>query len=177
LLSLDNSMRPKRIAHLHGSWRETRHMILSRSDYERAYGGVRRTDAATVTARPDEWPLHRRLVWALLATRRLVFVGTSLEDPYLKALLRAVAEDLWNWGQSIHYAIVPLDERSIRRHENDEAEFLRHGVRSVYYDNLNGTYQALDQLINEALERCGMQNITGWLEDVNTEAERTLRSP
>ena len=113
----------------------------------------------------------------MLATRRLVFVGTSLEDPYLKALLRVVAEYLWNWGQSIHYAIVPLDERSIRRQENDEAEFLRHGVRSVYYDNLNGTYQALDQLINEALERCGMQNITGWLEDVNTEAERTLRSP
>jgi hypothetical protein len=175
LLSLDDTTQPKRIAHLHGSWRETRHMILSRSDYERAYGGVRSGDETTAGARPDRWPLHRRLVWALLATRRLIFVGTSLDDPYLKALLRAVAEDLWNWGQSIHYAIVPLDGDSIRRQQNDEAEFIRHGVRAVYYDNLNGSYQALDQLINKSLEICGQQNVSSWLESVNADAERTLR--
>jgi len=174
LLSLDDS-KQTRIAHLHGSWRETRHMILSRSDYERAYGGIRRANATSSDPKPDYWPLHRRLVWALLATRRLIFIGTGLEDPYLRAALDAVADDLWNWGQSIHYAIVPLDGNSIRRQQNDESEFIRQGVRIVYYDNLNGSYQALDQLINEALERCGEQNVSTWLESVNLETERTLR--
>ena len=175
LLSLDDSRQIKRVAHLHGSWDETKHMILSRSDYDRAYGSAHSAaDSGSVT-RPDQWPLHRRLVWALLATRRMVFLGTSLDDPYLKALLRAVATDLWNWDQSIHYAVLPLDNESVRRQQNDEAEFIRHGVRIVYFDNLDGTYRSLDQLINEALARCGKQNVSAWLESVNAETERTLR--
>jgi hypothetical protein len=174
LISLDDANQARRVAHLHGSWRETRHIILSRSDYELAYGGVR-PDRAAPSVRADEWPLHRRLVWALLATRRIIFVGTSLQDPYLRALVRTVAEDLWNAGQSIHYAIVPLDGESIRRQHNDESEFIRYGVRTVYYDNLNGSFQALDQLISEALGRCGLQNDRTWLESINVDTERTLR--
>jgi hypothetical protein len=175
LLSLDDRRQIKRVAHLHGSWKETRHVILSRSDYERAYGGARNPAETGSGARPDQWPLHRRLVWALLATRRMVFFGTSLNDPYLKALLRAVTDDLWNWDQSIHYAILPLDSDSVRRQQNDEAEFLRHCVRIVYFDNLDGTYRFLDQLINEALARCGKQNASDWLESVNAETDQTLR--
>jgi hypothetical protein len=175
LLSLDDNRQFKRVAHLHGSWKETKHMILSRSDYERAYGGARNITEVDPAVQPEQWPLHRRLVWALLATRRMVFFGTSLGDPYLKALLQTVANDLWNWDQSIHYAIFPLDSDSLRRQQNDEAEFIRHGVRIVYFDNLDGTYSSLDQLINESLARCGKQSVSAWLESVNAETERTLR--
>jgi hypothetical protein len=175
LLSLDDTRMGKRVAHLHGVWKETKHMILSRSDYERAYGAARNIAEASNGDRIEQWPIHRRLVWALLATRRMIFFGTSLDDPYLKALLRVVAGDLWNWDQSIHYAVLPLDNKSARRQQNDQADFIHHGVRIVYFDNQDGTYSALDQLINEALIRCGKQNASDWLESVNAETDRTLR--
>lgn len=175
LVSLDDRNQPRRVAHLHGSWRETSHIILSGSDYELAYGGVCREHEPVGNVRADHWPLHRRLVWALLATRRIVFVGTSLADPYLTALLRTVAQDLWHTGQPIHYAILPLDQESMRRQQNDDSELIRHGVRAVYYDNLNGSYQGLDQLMREASERCGLDADDAWLESVNAETEQSLR--
>jgi len=176
LLSLDaDAAQPRRVAHLHGIENQTKHIILSASDYRRAYGFVEPN--ANGQSQAPEWTLHRKLVWSLLATRRLVFFGCSLEDPYLTALLRAVADDLWNYGQPVHYAIISLDPDKVSSAHANEAQFLsKFGVQIVYYNNSDGTHTGLDQLINEALGRCGKSPGMGWLEDVNRETERSLRA-
>jgi hypothetical protein len=166
LIGLDDKTQPRRIAHLHGVHSQTRHIIFTRSDYENAYG----------VASTAPWKLHRKLLWALLATRRLVFVGTSLDDPYLNELLGLVSDDLWNWRQSIHYLVSPLDQRSITRQQNDEARFSDYGIRVVYFDNFDGTYSSLDQLFSEALARCGKEDSLQWLDSVNADVAATLRS-
>ena len=165
LLGLDDKNEPRRIAHLHGIHTETRDIIFTRSDYEHAYGAVER----------GLWTLHRKLLWALLATRRLVFIGTSLDDPYLNRLLEMVAGDLWNWGQTIHYLVSPLDERTIARQQSDQDRFSKYGICVVYFDNFDGTYRGLDHLINEAVARCGKADAAQWLESVNADAEKILR--
>jgi hypothetical protein len=165
LLGLDDKIQPRRIAHLHGIHSETRQIIFTRSEYEHAYG----------VGDGGSWQLHRKLIWALLATRRLVFVGTSLDDPYLNQLLEMVADDLWKWGQPIHYLVSPLDAQSIARQQSDQARFNNYGICVVYFDNFDGTYRGLDQLINEAVARCGKSDAAQWLESVNADVEKTLR--
>jgi hypothetical protein len=165
LLGLDDKTQPRRIAHLHGIHSETRQIIFTRSEYEHAYG----------TSRDGSWTLHRKLLWALLATRRLVFIGTSLDDPYLNELLGMVAADLWKWGQPIHYLVSPLDQHSIARQESDRARFNEYGISVVYFENFDGTYRGLDQLINEAVARCGKPEATQWLESINADVESSLR--
>jgi hypothetical protein len=172
LLSLNGGSRHLRIAHLHGIHDQTRHIILTRSDYAKAYcTPLSEHDPH----RLDDWPLHRKLVWALLATRRLVFFGTSLDDPVLKGVMEGVARDLWTGGQAIHYAVLPLNMDSMNRLQNEQAELSRYGVQAVYYDNLDGTYTALDRLLGEALARCGKQDPLQWLEDVNRDTEKSLK--
>jgi hypothetical protein len=172
LLSLDDANQVRRVAHLHGVENETEHIILSASDYREAYGFAQDGDRRC----PREWTLHRKLVWSLLATRRVAFIGFSLNDPYVVALLNAVVDDLWNFGQPIHYAATSLDEASVEAASAREAQCLnRYGVQLVYYDNLDGNHIGLDQLVTEALARCGEIVGRDWLEGVNRDTERALR--
>jgi hypothetical protein len=172
LLSLNGGIQHVRVAHLHGIHDQTRHIILTRSDYDKAY-------LTPLTERHprrlDDWPVHRKVVWALLATRRLVFFGTSLDDPVLKGVMETVARDLWTEGQAIHYAVLPLETDSLNRLQSQQAELGHFGVQAVYYENRDGTYAGLDQLIGEALERSGRQDPLRWLEDVNQETELSLK--
>ena len=39
----------------------------------------------------EVWTLHRKLLWAVLATRRVVFIGFSMEDPYFDNMLETVS--------------------------------------------------------------------------------------
>lgn len=143
------------VAHLHGRWDDTQNIILTDTDYAMAYdgGSVGRGEGSgrAVT-------LHRQLAWSLFATRRMVFIGCSMDDPYIKRLLDTVAKDLWEMDQPIHFAMLPLDKSTVTSLCHQEATFLRYGLQVAYFDNLNETYCGLDQLLAEALERiskCG----------------------
>jgi hypothetical protein len=173
LLSLDDTNHVRRVAHLHGVENDTEQIILSASDYYEAYGFAQDDRGRRHTR---EWTLHRKLAWSLLATRRIVFIGSSLNDPYVSALLDAVVDDLWNFGQPIHYAVTPLEQASLEAASARAAHFLnRYGVQLVYYDNLDGNHDGLDQLVTEALTRCGEPVGRDWLEDVNRDTERALK--
>jgi len=73
-----------------------------------------------------------------------------MKDPYIKALLDAVSTDLWEWDQPIHYVVLPLDENSMDSVDNQVAEFRRYGLQVVFFDNWDGNYVGLDQLLEEA---------------------------
>jgi len=147
----DGNIGPRFVAHLHGRYTDTENIILTEKDYEVAYGLVGPTDA---TPRTKEVTLHRQLAWALFATRRIVFVGCSMYDPYIRALLDAVARDLWETLEKSHFVILPIGSGDVESAESVMAKFGRYGLRVVYYDNLDGKHTGLDQLLNEAAARC-----------------------
>ena len=181
LMALIDRNMPRRIAHLHGSVDYLKSIILSRGDYEKAYG-----------QRNSEWTLHRKLLWAVLATRRVVFIGFSMNDPYFNEMLKTVSEDLWRWGKSIHFAIMSISPDGA---ENSKTKATRlrkeYGVETVFYEDLDGSHQDLDDIVAEIAKACGVETpspivsqeqpseITpqygpDWLEQMNKHTERGI---
>ena len=164
---------PRRIAHLHGIYDNPKRIILSSKDYERAYGlttyeatpEFKRSQKVSGLKSPStdkfqtgsKWTLHRKLLWTVLATRRVVFVGFSMCDPYLNKMLETVSKDLWRWHKSVHYAII--DTSLEREDEYRKAEKLRrcYGIDTVFYENADGSYEGLDLIVNEIAEECGVE--------------------
>ena len=73
LLSQNNDPHiPQRIAHLHGTYRYRESIILSFKDYVKNYG-LRVDQTGEDRGNEDGWTFHRKLLWAVLATRRVVF--------------------------------------------------------------------------------------------------------
>jgi SIR2-like domain len=156
LLSLDDPKRSQRVAHLHGVDDVTEEIILSASDYQEAYGFEPARNGETLApSGRNEWTLHRKIVWALLATRRVIFFGFSFTDPYVNQILRDVTVDLWSAGEARHFALAPLDQSIINAAESRQREFLEYGVQVVFYDNLGAKHVELTKLIEEAVQRFG----------------------
>ena len=157
LRAMTDSSLTRRIAHLHGQFDPPGSIILSIEDYERAYG-LKFT--ANQVQRDSEWTLHRKLLWAVLATRRAVFIGFSMKDPYLNRILDAVSEDLWIWDESTHYVILGL---SSDRDEYSKAIELKrkYGIDTVFYpvfdESLDDSHQGLYDIVAEIAEACGVE--------------------
>lgn len=185
LRSLTDGAEWRYVAHVHGRYDDTRNMVLTEKDYQLAYGmgGV---DGTTVS--PYQETLHRKLTWALFATRQMVFVGCSMNDPYIRALLDAVQRDMWEKSERKHYVILGLGAKDLGSAETVANTCSRYGLQVVYYDNLDGKHLGLDQLLGEAgaLGRASsptavsspapsptpatptaISGSAGWLEDVN----------
>ena len=152
---IDKNM-PRRIAHLHGRYDYPKNIILSSKDYKKTYGLESSSEEQVPSG--SEWTLHRKLLWALLATRRAVFIGFSMKDPYLNGILDAVSKDLWRWDKSTHYAILGL---SPDRKEYSKAQELKHdcGIDTVFYqvfDN-DDPHGGLYDIVAQIAEACGVE--------------------
>ena len=170
LLARNNDPRiPQRIAHLHGIYRDRASIILSADDYIEAYGEYVAEDNETESIEAegnDEvntrevWTLHRKLLWAVLATRRVVFVGFSMEDPYFNKMLEIVSADLWGWNKSIHFAIMGASDKNIKD-SKDKADTLKseYGVDTVFYEVLEDEvpekkHELLESLFADIVKQC-----------------------
>ena len=165
----------RRIAHLHGRFDSPSSIILSIEDYHRAYGLRLATNQVQ---RDSEWTLHRKLLWAVLATRRVVFVGFSMEDPYFDNMLETVSTDLWRWDKSIHFAIMSISPEGVESSKSN-ADRLKHeyGVGTVFYADLDDSHQGLEQIVDDIDEVCKARNQptatqVDWLEEVNRRMEQ-----
>jgi hypothetical protein len=138
------------IAHLHGRHDDTENIVLTTSDYLESYG------ITPDGKQPQNCPvtLHRLLVWSLFATRRIVFFGCSMDDPYIIALLNMVAGDLGERGQATHFVALPIDEKTALSVDGLSQQFLRFGLQPVFFDNWDGNFSKLDQLLDETIEHC-----------------------
>ena len=178
LMVMNNDKRiTRRIAHLHGRFDLANSIILSIEDYKRAYG-LNLTDEKSQNE--NEWKLRFRLLWAVLATRRVVFVGFSMEDPYFEEMLKIVSEDLWTWNKSTHFAIMSISSKDAED-SKDKAERLNneYGVSTIFYEDSDNSHQGLDQIVNDIDEACKVKNQTtteerDWLEQVNQRMERGI---
>ena len=178
LMAMNNDKRmTRRIAHLHGKFDTPNSIILSIEDYHRAYGLRLPTDQVQGDS---EWTLHRKLLWAVLATRRVIFVGFSMEDPYFNEMLETVSKDLWRWDKSIHFAIMSISSQGVEGSKSN-ADSLRHGygVGTVFYEDPDHSHQGLEQIIDDIHEACKVSDQpttdqVDWLEEVNLRMERGI---
>ena len=182
LLARNNdSQIPQRIAHLHGVYRNPDRIILSSNDYIEAYG-LRVSQGDHHQGNEDSWTLHRKLLWAVLATRRVVFVGFSMEDPYFNKMLETVSDDLWGWDKSIHFAIMSISPESAED-SKDKATILKseYGVDTVFYEVFDNLHQGLEDIVTEIAKSCGVEiqptideDESDWLEQANQRMERRI---
>jgi hypothetical protein len=149
-LSLDSNQHPKQVIHLHGYFEEPKNIILSTSEYERAYGfkPVREEEGNRF------WSLHRKLLWAILATRRSVWIGFSMTDRYLRYMLNIVNSDLWRWGAPFHYAIMGIKDEKADSSKN-LAKSLKedYDIEVVFYEYNDHDHSALNKIISEIYEK------------------------
>ncbi len=178
LMAMNNDERMiRRIAHLHGTFNPADSIILSIEDYKDAYG-LNPTDEAD--QEKNESKLRFRLLWAVLATRRVVFIGFSMDDPYLNKILETVSEDLWTWNKSTHFAIMSISSKDAEISKN-KSETLNneYGVSTVFYEDSDNLHRGLDQIVDEIHEACTVKSQptadqVDWLEEVNRSMEQGI---
>ena len=103
LRRLGESPRHCGVLHLHGLHGAPERLILGAKDYAEAYGhDLSSADAELRT-------LPRKIIWTLLATRPVLFVGFSLTDPFFTRTLELVAGDFILTDEPAHFAIIPYD--------------------------------------------------------------------
>lgn len=152
LMALHNSLDfPKMVAHLHGYFSLQNEIVLTKADYEKCYNHF------PIGTTQDELrpSLHFLILWSLMATRRIVFFGFGMKDPYLVRLLENVCSELWQWERPTHINIAPI-ESSTATDTKAYAEKLREefGVDTFFYENNDQGHQQLVSLINELHESC-----------------------
>ena len=150
---------PQRIAHLHGLHRYRESIILSSEDYVENYG-LRVKKNGEDQGNEDRWTFHRKLLWAVLATRRVVFVGFSMTDLYFEKMLEIVSTDLWGWNKSIHFAIMGISSGNAENSKTS-ADGLRreYGVDTVFYEILENEipekkHKLLESLFADIAKQC-----------------------
>lgn len=175
LVALSRKTMPGPIAHLHGSYQNPADMIVAATDYQVAYGLRIQSAEAPIEGSPS-WPLRRRLLWALLASRRLVFFGFSIDDVDFQVMLRSVANDLWNWNESIHYAVMSIGDVDPEATKQRAAQMHRDfGVRVVFYENADRSHSGLSAFVADALAVCETMGGRGYLQAINRRTDRIAR--
>jgi len=144
----------KQVLHLHGTFKRASKIILSQKEYLDAYGFPISADETEGDARKRKWTLHRKIIWAILATRCVVFVGFSFNDPYFKAMLEVVARDLRMWWKSVHYAIMPVSSSTDLEEKKRYRE--KFGIETIFYPE-DKNHVGLKNIIDEVAVACNVR--------------------
>lgn len=97
-----------KIVHIHGHIKHHATIVLCEEEYQHKYGfsftsPLGDGDGATIDDK--KWTLHRKVMWTLIATRRIVYAGFSMSDEYFKLMHEFVGEDLSTYGDDTHILI------------------------------------------------------------------------
>jgi hypothetical protein len=167
LLSLNYSQVTKRILHIHGKYDIKPSIILSESEYKAKYGFSITKPVKSLYQSVKEglvseeefnsllnqhglvWTPHRKILWSLFATRRMVFIGFSMSDPYFQKMLDNVKEDLHTQEYSAHYLILRITlankERVLAFSKNVKKKY---GLETVFFED-DETFLGLERFIYE----------------------------
>lgn len=161
------------VLHLHGCYDRPDRVVLALSDYQFFYDKVP-LDTPLKKRRgisPQD-TLHRRTIWALLATRNLVFVGFSLHDDFFVDVMNVWREDLDLRMERPHFALMGV------RSEDDLLKAMeklhRMQVKPIFYEIPSGEpcdHSGLEALVADLAARMGVS--IGEL-GVNEISKRTL---
>jgi len=167
LLSLnDRNAHPKKVAHLHGKYNIEKSIVLSESEYSKKYGFSIFQNESTLFEKIQtgniskeefdvlirqygyEWPIGRKLIWSLMATRRLVFIGFSFSDPYFLRMLEYLNEDLATYDSETHFMVVRITKKNMIQSKNFAQQLKQtYGIITVFYEEEDEKYSALADFI------------------------------
>lgn len=149
----DDGKGPKRVVYLHGHCDFKNSIVLSASQYSDKYG---------IQLLPPEegqddggikdmgWPFLRKIMWSLMATRRLLYVGFSMNDEYFRIMHAIVSDDARHGGTDMHFLLQRvvkgdnLDEKIARAKSFKE----HYGIQTVFFED-DDSYSGLPNLIFE----------------------------
>ena len=159
------------VLHIHGYWENTNELVLTGEDYRTCY------DFNLVVQDPDPLanprPLHtfhRKVVWSLLTTRPVVFIGFSLEDPAFQRMLQFVREDFeLPPNPPAHFAVLGAQTEEDR--DRNAAWLQRFGVLPIFYTvNTDATghldHSQLPDLVEEFGARLGVATAAPAVADI-----------
>ena len=119
------------VLHLHGIHSAPHHMILTSLDYADKYGEQTPYDDKGKPIGRSLDTIHRKVLWTLLATHPLVFVGFSMEDAFFNYILKVVQADFQSGTTPIHFAIFGQKQGEDITAKTDVLR--RNGVQPIYY--------------------------------------------
>ncbi len=147
------------VIHVHGYYDIGHSIILCRDDYFQAYGfkdlalplGFASSPSTSIVgvSAPDPTQLFM-LVTALLAMRRLVFVGFSWSDDFFAEVLGRVSDTLWEWEGAVHFSISPTSqETKVKDRILARKNKVELGIDTIFYEVGRGgnAHIERDQLI------------------------------
>lgn len=158
LRSLSNSKgQAPKVVHLHGEFSRLDLCILCGEDYEDKYGItiVEQPGAALLDkVKDNNWTFHRKIMYILLASKRLVYVGFSMADEYFRIMHQLINKDLQSFDDDTHYLL----ER-VTANDNIEQKILAArklkkdlGIETVFYPDDRGS-NTLDTCIEEISQK------------------------
>lgn len=158
----------RKILHIHGVNYIPNSILLNQSEYMEKYGFVlseanpallaklalpgitKQQIADTLSQCSLRWTTHRKILWSLLATRRVVFMGFSIEDPYFLQMLDMIKDDLNTYDDETHMAIFRLTEGGVEAGLKWKKELKeKYGIESVFFDDDNVTFPGFALFLNE----------------------------
>ncbi|MFD1771701.1 SIR2 family protein [Sphingobacterium suaedae] len=178
-----NKFSRKFIAHLHGIYDSNDSIVLGGKEYSSKYGfqlgendgtlfdqlqkgGMSQERITDLLVKYGyEWPLRRKLLWSLLATRRIVFIGFSMNDPYFIKMLDFVKDDLSTYNAETHFLVLRVTPSNLQR-SIEHAHHLKreYGIQTFFFQDEEGKYPGLGQFIAE-------------LENVVNNSQETVETP
>jgi hypothetical protein len=88
------------VLHVHGWFQNPEHLVVTSDDYARRYGPYYEETPEGGQVRVELDTMHRKVIWALLVSYPVLFVGFSLRDPALRHLCEAGAEHTRGRGEA-----------------------------------------------------------------------------
>ncbi|MGN6602745.1 MAG: SIR2 family protein [Ginsengibacter sp.] len=169
-----NSAYPKRVVHLHGKYDARESIVLCGEEYLEKYGFPVKLPNGTLFGQIKngklaeeefkklllnygyEWTLRRKLLWSILATRRVVFIGFSMNDPYFTKMFDFVSNDLNPFGSDTHFLILRITRQNkISCFQFAERLKAQYGIETVFFiddENFKGLENFVLEIGNELQE-------------------------
>jgi len=163
------------ILHIHSWYENPDRMILTRKDYQRAYGELSSEgDEEREQKRPLD-TIHRKVIWSLLTMHPILFVGFSMDDKFFTKMLEIVQADFDLGHDPAHYAIIGYHSETERDMMFDKLK--SKGITTIFYQIVNrGTSsdQNHDGLIRLVFELANELNIHVGAPDLRTLNKKML---
>lgn len=121
-----------RILHLHGSHGLPEEVLLTKMDYRRFYDGITSDEEGARQPVGDPLTFHRKAIWALLATRVVVFVGFSLTDDAFNSVIDVLLKDVDRITERLHVAVIGISSMDELLSQEDRLNGL--AVAPIYYE-------------------------------------------
>ncbi|MES2331198.1 MAG: SIR2 family protein [Bacteroidota bacterium] len=157
----------KKVLHLHGRYNIANSIVLCEEEYLQKYGfSIKEHDRSIYDEIKSgklteehfnklllefgyQWPIHRKMVWSLLATRRVVFMGFSMNDPYFLRMLQFVSDDLSPYDSDIHFLVLRITTENKEETLKFAAQLKeRYGIETVLFPD-DGNYKGFENFIAE----------------------------